>query len=253
MVYNLYNSTNKHSLSKSFFVLPITIQMKTSPSITVAVADDHPSLRAGVSTIISSSPDFSVVFQAANGKELLERLSECDILPDVILLDISMPVMNGYEVMDIIHKRWPEQKVLAYSMYDDEFPVITMLLRGAKGFVSKTSTPDELRKALRLIHENGYYYQGNISEYISNAGSNGYKKIPHLSNRELEFLAHCCKEVGYNDIADLMGVSSRTIENYYKSLFKKLHLKSRVGLVAFAIHMGLVVNSQALQGQVKTI
>ena len=161
--------------------------------------------------------------------------------PDLIFLDINMPVMNGYETAAALKKEWPKIKVLALSMYDTEFNIIKMLKAGARGYVLKDAEPKELQKALNTIFEEGFYH----SELVTGKMHKQVKveeKVTELSftAKEEQFLSHCCSELTYKDIAELMNVSPRTVDGYREILFAKLDVKTRTGLVLYAIKSGIV-------------
>ena len=124
---------------------------QTENKIKIAIADDHGLFRKGLSEIVAGFDNMSIVFEAGNGSELLEQLKKTAQPPDICILDINMPVMNGYETAAALKKEWPKIKVLALSMYDTEFNIIKMLKAGARGYVLKDAEPKELQKALNTI------------------------------------------------------------------------------------------------------
>lgn len=209
------------------------------PDITIAIADDHALVRAGLTTMISSTRGLKVVLEAKDGKELLDKLDNANKLPDIILLDINMPVMNGYDTMTIIREKYPEQKVIGLSMYDNEVSIIRMFRLGAKGYVEKGSAFTELQQALISVFQGNFYHGEALSARILERMQNGLPPMD-INDKEKEFLTLCCSELTYKGIAERMYQSERTIHGYRDSLFEKLNLKSRSGLVVFALQTGIV-------------
>jgi DNA-binding NarL/FixJ family response regulator len=209
--------------------------------VKIALVDDHILFRRGLSVIINSFEDFKIVFEANNGKELRNLLSPLN-LPSIILLDITMPEMNGYETARWLFTHYPSIKVLALSMLNDEKSIIKMLRNGAKGYILKDSEPMELYKALNSLVEKGVYLNDIMCSNIVHSMNNQFnedqetfcKKIS-LSDRELEFVKRVCSDLSYKQIADEMYLSPRTIDGYRDTVFQKLQVSTRIGLVMYAI------------------
>ena len=212
----------------------------------VALADDHIMLRKGLANLIDTFNGFETILQASNGKELIENLDPQN-LPDVLLLDVHMPQMDGYETADWLRKTYPQIKILALSMMDSESAIIRMIKNGAKGYILKDMEPSELKEALQAVMEKGYYYNelvtGKLIFSINKLG-NDEKEIQtfiNLTDKEIQFLKLVATELTYKEIADKMNVGVRTIDGYRDNLFEKLGVKSRVGLVVFAIKNRIVI------------
>lgn len=208
--------------------------------INVALADDHAILRKGVAEILSRFKDINVCMEAANGKELVTKLTAAKELPHVCVVDINMPEMNGYETTAAIKKEWPQIKVLALSMYDTELNIIRMLRSGANGYVLKDSDPAELHQAINKVHKEGFYCSELVTGRMLNAMHNDEKDPEEISDRELQFLEFCGSELTYKEIAEKMYLSPRTIDGYRENLFRKLNITTRTGLVMYAIKAGIV-------------
>jgi len=209
--------------------------------IKIAVVDDHQLFRRGLIGLVKSLNDsIDVVFEAENGQELINHLK--NETPHLILLDISMPVMNGFETAEYLQKNYPDIKFLVLSMNEDEESLIKMLNFGAKGFVGKDIEPNELLLAISKILHGGFYYSDQMTEHLINTLQPKQKNdlIESLTDRELEFLKLACSEKTYKEIADVMCVSPKTIEGYRDSVYSKLQLKSRVGMCMFAIKVGII-------------
>lgn len=209
----------------------------------LALVDDHTLLRNGLAGLLAGI-GYNILFEADNGRICLDKIIAGQE-PEIILMDINMPVMDGYETTNWLRQHKPRIKVLALSMYDDETSVIRMLKAGAKGYVLKDSHPTELKTALSSIDERGFYY----SELVTGKLMNVVNKINEeeeivtavsLSDREVEFLKLCCTELTYKAIAGEMNLSPRTIDGYRDDLFRKLNLKTRVGLVMYAIRNNII-------------
>ncbi len=212
--------------------------------IQIALADDHAILRRGVAELISKFEDMTVLIEAGNGKELIDKMDASAIkkLPHICILDINMPEMNGYETASIIHKRWPKIKILALSMYDTEINIIKMLRNGANGYVLKDAEPEELKKAITEIYNNGFYHSELVTERVLHMLQNPKDRPGEmLSDNETTFLKLCCSEKTYKEIAEIMSLSPRTIDGYRENLFLKLDITTRTGLVMYAIRAGLVI------------
>ena len=205
--------------------------------ISIALVDDHTLFRNGVANLMAEFDELTVLFEAENGEQLQQMLST-HLLPDVILMDINMPVMDGYAATKWVKQKYPQVKVLALSMFEDDKAVIQMIKSGAGGYVLKESRPRELLEAIKAIHEKGVYLNEMVSGKLLRSVTD-QEELPNLSKKELEFLKLCCSEFTYKEMADQMFISPRTVDNYREALFLKLNLKSRTGLVLYAIQNGI--------------
>ncbi|MBZ0099874.1 MAG: response regulator transcription factor, partial [Taibaiella sp.] len=174
--------------------------------------------------------------EAANGKELVEQLAAAQHQPDVCILDIQMGPMNGYETAKFIRQQWPSIKMIALTMFDEEFSMIRMLHNGTGGYLTKDCDLEQLAEALEQVYETSYYHT-EIGEEILLQYTQG--KYPPLTDKELEFLRLCSCDLSNREIGKLMAQSERTVEKYRESLCKKLNIKSRTGLAVFAMRTGL--------------
>jgi DNA-binding NarL/FixJ family response regulator len=207
--------------------------------ISVAIVDDHLLFRKGIATLLEEFDNIEVVFDAANGRELEDKLPGYTST-DVILMDINMPVTNGYEATAWVKKRFPHVRVLALSMFDEDEAVIGMLRAGAGGYVLKESSPVALHKAIEGICANGFYVTEQTSGRMIRNLQGDDEVSTQLSKREIEFLQWCATELTYKEIAVKMNIAPRSVENYRENAFEKLGVKSRVGLVLYAISRGIV-------------
>jgi DNA-binding NarL/FixJ family response regulator len=218
-----------------------------NPDIRIAIVDDHKLFNDGLKQLLEQLPDIDVVFEAVNGKDLQEKLKNPENEIDIILMDIQMPIMDGYEATIWLQKHFPKIKVIALSMRNDEFSIIKMINHGACGYVLKESTIREVHHTIVQVFENGFCLDvsldGDIFYTITNEQSkqkNLNKPKLKFSPRELEFLQHSASDMAYKQIAEKMGISFTTVENYRASCFEKINTTSRVGLVIYAIKNNII-------------
>jgi DNA-binding NarL/FixJ family response regulator len=216
--------------------------IKASKQIKVIITDDHVLLRNALARLVNSFEDYTVMAEADNGKDLRDKIMK-HMVPEIVLLDVNMPEMDGFETTKWLHKNYPHIKVLVLSMLSDEKTIIKMFRLGAKGYLLKNTDAAELKKALDSIVDRNVY----LSEYVSGKLVSGLnndieqdEKPVTLNERERDFLRWACTELPYKDIADKMNLSARTIDDYRQALFQKLKVHSRVGLVMYAIRNGIV-------------
>jgi two-component system invasion response regulator UvrY len=211
----------------------------------VVLVDDHVLLRNGLANLIRSFGEYAVLFEARDGTDLIRQLKPC-YLPELVLLDINMPEMDGYDTALWLKRNFPEIKILALSMYDTNNSIIRMLKNGAKGYILKDISPAELKIALHSVIHKGFYYSEMVTGKLIHAinSLDEPEQVMHhflgLNDRETAFLKLVCTELTYKEIADQMCLSPRTIDGYRDSLFEKLKVKTRVGLVLYAIRNGIV-------------
>lgn len=210
--------------------------------ITVALVDDHVILRKSLAVLIGMLNDFKVIIEAGNGKEFIGQLDDQN-LPDIVLMDITMPVMDGVETTKWLKQNHPSVKVIALSMLKNDLIVIRMLKNGARGYILKDCEPSELKQAMREVYEKGYFYNELITPKLKNKNlqdESAPAKIM-INEGELNFLRWACTEKTYKEIADEMGISVRTVDGYRDALFQKLNVTTRVGLAIYAIRNELVL------------
>jgi DNA-binding NarL/FixJ family response regulator len=209
----------------------------------IAIVDDHSMFRKGLAALINLFPNYEVLLDAGNGKELIRQLQP-DNLPHILLLDIAMPEMDGYATAAWVKQQHPEIKILALSTMDGETAIIKMIKNGAKGYLMKDSEPAELKQAFDDVLAMGYYYNDVVSRKLAQSVFNNAEgkdsAISRMTGRELQFLQLACSEKTYKQIAAEMFVSQRTVDGYREALFQKLSISTRVGLAIYAIKNQLV-------------
>jgi DNA-binding NarL/FixJ family response regulator len=215
--------------------------MRPETNHTVGIVDDHSLFARSLEKLINSFPHFQVIFHAKNGLHLQEKIEDSNVLPEIILLDINMPVMDGFETAEWLTLHHPEIKVLALSMQDDEHTILKMLRRGVKGYLLKDIHPEILNTALKELSEKGYYHSQKVSETLLHSLTPDEEgRIFDFKENELTFIKLACSELTYKEIAVMMELSPKTIDGYRQDLFKRLKIKNRVGLVIFALKRNLI-------------
>lgn len=210
----------------------------------IILVDDHIVLRDALRKLIHSFDEFSVIATAENGQDLIEKISAGNV-PDIILLDLNMPVLDGYDTAHWLQQNMPKIKIIVLTMFDTEIPLIRLLQTGVRGFLKKDIHPAELHTALLAIAGNGYYYSHSTTGKLANvfqkthmANSSFEKGI--ITPSEISFLKLAATDMTYKEIAFKLNLSPSTVDNYREALFDKLDIKSRVGLAIYAIKNGIV-------------
>jgi DNA-binding NarL/FixJ family response regulator len=213
--------------------------------INLAIADDHKIFRNGLKATLEECPDFKLLIEASNGKELIGQLATHT--PDVILMDIKMPEMDGMQTAAYIHQHFKEIKVLALSMHNEDKYIVDMMKAGASGYLLKNAEPEEIIDAIQTVHSKGFYFNEHLSvtliKQLVGPGSypDGAGQLQvDMNDREIEVLRLVCQEHSNQEIADKIFLSVRTVEGYRARLFEKTGSKNLVGLVIFAIKKGII-------------
>ena len=210
--------------------------------IKIALADDHTLFRESLCSLINDWENCKVILQAVNGKQLIEQINPKN-LPDLVLTDLCMPEMNGYETIKAIKQSYPEIKFLIISMYDCEETIMRTLKSGAQGFISKTAETKQLKKAIFEMMRSGYYFTNHAAaRLVKQAMQNeDYKLRNDLCDKELAFLKHIITEMTYSQIADDMAIPPRQVEYLRKLMFERFDVQSRTGLAIQSIEKGLTI------------
>jgi len=210
--------------------------MNNTKTHNVVIVDDHLLFAGSLEKLIHSFSGFKVLYHAKNGKDLQQKIKDEVEKPEIILLDINMPVMNGHETVIWLSEHHPDIKVLALSMEDDEEVILKMLCNGAKGYLLKDIHPDKLIEALNEVIDKGYYHSEKVAATLLHSLHNDQKiNAPVFKDNEIIFMILACSEMTYKEIAEKMNLSPKTIDGYRQELFNKLHIKNRVGLVLYAL------------------
>lgn len=212
--------------------------------IKIAIADDYKIYRDGLKVGLSADENLVVVYEADNGEELLKGLEVFE--PDVILMDLKMPIMDGMEATKIIRKKFPGMKVLVVTMYDDDKFIIHLMENGANGYLLKNAEPDEIRKSIYAVHENGYYFNDVVNKallkklVLKNNLKPSFNQNIELTEREMEVLKLICQEKTAGEIAKEIFLSPRSVEGIRQRLIEKVGVKNTAGLVMFAVKNNMV-------------
>lgn len=218
--------------------------MKLSRPYKIILADDHVLLRDALANLINNFEEFTVITSAGNGEGVIEAM-EKGSRPDIILMDLNMPKMDGYETAKYLVKQYPKVKIVILTMYDSEIALIRLLQAGVSGFLKKDIHPSELKNALLTVAAGEYYYSNHttfkiISLFQKSITNHSVLERSLLNELEIEFLKLASTEMTYKEIAQVMHLTPRHIDRYRDSLFMKLDVKSRVGLAIYAVRNGIV-------------
>ena len=218
--------------------------MKKESKIKILLADDHPIVLDGIRSRLAAQPGLEVVGDAANGQEAVRKARQ--LLPDIILLDISMPHMNGLEAITLLRKQAPNAKVIILTMHNTREYVSQIIRSGARGYMLKDSSPAELLQAIKLVHAGEVFFSPAVSRILVDELSGNHRQDPAvpgpapLSEREREVLTLLADGLNNKEIADRLGIGVRTIETHRERIMRKLDIHSVAGLTKFAIARGMV-------------
>lgn len=209
----------------------------------IVIVEDHLLIAKAISNIIEGFRDYKVIYEVENGKELIAKITQPGQVPEIVLLDISMPLMDGYETAKWLNEHYPNVLVMALTMRNEDEALIKMIKSGAKGFLHKNIHPAELELALNTLVEKGHYFPdwatGKLLNNIARDDKAQQEKI-NLTAKEIEFLQYAATELTYKEIGEKLYCSPRTVEGYRDALFEKLELKTRIGLVVYGIRNGII-------------
>ncbi|HTJ12991.1 MAG TPA: response regulator transcription factor [Dinghuibacter sp.] len=207
--------------------------------ITIGVTDDHQLFLKSLVMLIETFSSFEVVLEALNGKELLDKLAEMPERPDILLVDVDMPVMDGIRATAKITRTYPGSRLVALSMKDDDTTVIQMIKAGCCAYLLKDTHPDELEKALIEVYDQGYYNSDLFNLKYRRLALD--KSEPDgLTEQEKRFVTLACSDLTYKQVASEMQLSERTIDGYRESVFRKLNVQSRTGMALEAVRRHIV-------------
>lgn len=204
--------------------------------VKIAFANSQLMVRDSISRMLSDDACFEVCINVANGRELIHSFSGMNGLPDICVLDVQMPQMNGYETMNHIREYWPGLKVIVLTQLEDEFVIKSMLGLGVRSYLGKECTMRELRNAISSVNESGYYQSPLMARYTDVQAN----KPVCIDEQEYAYLKYCHTELTASEIAGAMNVTPGTVNNYRNSLFEKLKVRTRQGLAVFALKTGII-------------
>ncbi len=208
------------------------------------VVDDHTIVRDGIYSLLSLTPDIEVVGEASNGREALEMAQK--LMPDVVLMDIAMPLMDGLEATRRMCKDFLNTKVLVLTQYEDSEHVFTIIEAGAAGFISKTAASSELATGIRSVHKGDSFLSPSIARLLVESHQHGasirggHDPYAELTGREREILKLLAEGHTTQEVAHMLVISPKTVEGHKTNLMAKLHLHNRVELVKYALQKGII-------------
>lgn len=214
--------------------------------ILLAIADDEALFRRGMRLILEDYEDISILFDAENGEVLLSQIRNSNELPDVLLLDLKMPVMSGIEAAEIVRREFPSIQIVVISSHVSKPFILNMIEIGAAAYLGKNAHPDEVVETIRQVCAKGFYYNQTVMEVIRENLTGKLNIKPQrsfeveLTNREKDVLQLICEECTTQEIGSKLFISSRTVEGHRNNLLSKLNCRNTAGLVVYAIQSGLV-------------
>lgn len=215
--------------------------------IKIFLADDEELFRKGIYFLLSREENIEILFEASNGKELIDKLQECNLdeLPNIIMMDLKMPLTNGVEATKIIHKNFPQIRIIALTSYNTKSFIANMINVGAASYLVKNATPQDMLMTINEVARKGFYYSESVMEVIhqdilSNSSSKTILDDDFLTLREKEILELICKQYSSAEIADRLCLSARTVDGHRNNLLLKTESKNVAGLVVFAIQNKIV-------------
>jgi len=211
-----------------------------SAAIKIALVDDEVLFRKGIAFLLQREDNIEIIFEASNGEELIVNLEENEIKPDIIIMDLKMPVLNGVEATKIIRKTYPEIKIIALTSYDTKSFIANMIQVGAVAYLIKNTTPKDLIHTINEVASKGFYYNETVLKTIqetivSSKNSKGNLETSFLSAREIEILQLICQQKTTSEIAEHLFLSPRTVEGHRNNLLLKTESRNIAGLVVYAI------------------
>lgn len=217
-----------------------------SAAIKIALVDDEVLFRKGISFLLQREDNIDIIFEASNGEELLSNLEDSIFRPDIIVMDLKMPVLNGVEATKIIRKLYPEIKIIALTSYDTKSFIANMIQVGAVAYLIKNTTPKDLIHTINQVAKKGFYYNENVLKTIqetivSTKNSKGNLETSFLSPREIEILQLICQQKTTTEIAEHLYLSPRTVEGHRNNLLLKTESRNIAGLVVYAIQNEIAV------------
>jgi len=220
----------------------MTYSNNINQTIKLAIVDDHSLMRKGLKSLFEEFENMVVITEAENGKVLIDSLPEK--IPDIVVLDLEMPVMDGIEVTEYLHKNYPKIKILILSMYDDDEFITYLIEKGANGFLTKGGDDNIILAAIYSIMETGYYFDEKVNRALVEGFVEDEKIKPqfrqvNLSERETEIIKLVCKEYTYKEISEKLFISFRTVERHRENMLKKVGTHNTIGLVMFAVKNNL--------------
>lgn len=220
------------------------------PDISLVIADDHEIFRDGLALMLSRQPHIKLLGQAEDGKELLQLVQEKN--PDLVLTDIKMPRMDGVQAAKQLRQQFPDVRIIALSMYDEENLIVDMLEAGAKGYLLKNADKQEILDAIESVYEDKVFYcrhtSAKLASMIVKSKFNPHKKAEQVvfTDRETEIIKLICRQHTAQEIGDQLYLSKRTVEGYRTKILEKMNVKNTAGVVVYALKHELISEADVL-------
>ncbi|MGK0326029.1 MAG: DNA-binding NarL/FixJ family response regulator [Polaribacter sp.] len=218
-----------------------------SKKIKLVIVDDELLFTKGVSFLLQKEENFEILFEAENGQELIDSLESSTVFPNIILMDLKMPVLNGVETTKIVHKKYPKIKIIALTSYGGKAFITNMIDVGASSYLLKNTSPKEMIKTINEVYTKGFYYDDTVIKTIhENILSSSGKRVKSdldknlLSKREKEILELICDQYTTNEIAEKLFISNRTVDGHRNNLLLKTNSKNVAGMVIYGIQKKLI-------------
>lgn len=217
-----------------------------NPAIKIALVDDEVLFRKGIAFLLQREENIEILFEASDGEELISSLEKIEIKPDIIIMDLKMPILNGVEATRIIRKSYPDIKIIALTSYDSKSFIANMIQVGAVAYLIKNTTPKDLIHTINEVAKKGFYYNENVLKIIQETivtakNSKGQLETSFLSPREIEILQLICQQKTTTEIAEHLFLSPRTVEGHRNNLLLKTESRNIAGLVVYAIQNEIAV------------
>jgi two-component system invasion response regulator UvrY len=217
----------------------MTLTIDIGKTTNIAIMDNYPIVRYGIMNLIDSLEGYKVIIEVSNGEELLEQIATSPLQPDICIIDTN-DTTNCFVIIKELKRRAPGTKILVFSYLNNDYITLQLLRNGANGFLEKKSSTRQLIRALGSLCYAEYYHPESLAQKIFDMQHHNSPLLPKITEREMEFLGHCCSELGYKEIGELMGISVRTVEAFRNALFAKFNIKTRTGLAIYALQNGLI-------------
>jgi len=208
--------------------------------ISIAFADDHVATRIGIITYLEANSGVKVDISASDGAALIQALKEAAQLPQIVIVDIEMQGMNGFDTVRELRQNWPNIKILVLTAFETELYTIAMIRMGVNGYLLKREHPSRILEAINNLAHSDFYYSSRTSREKAQQIRRKEIKIPSLTDNELEYLRYCVSDLTYADIAKKMNTTIKALDGYSSRLSEKLKVKGRIGLAMAAVHLGLI-------------
>ena len=219
-----------------------------SSKINIVLADDEVLFRKGMSFLLQREPNFNIVFEANDGQELVNYLKSAKTLPDIVITDLKMPILNGVETTKILHSDFPKLKVIGLTSYNTPTFISNMIQVGAVSYIVKNASPEDVVLTINEVANKGFYYNEEVMKVVYKDIISGKHPLKsdldsmQLTTREIEILKLICKQYNAIEIAEVLNISPRTVEGHRNNLLLKTQTKNIAGLVIYAFQNNIIVS-----------